>query len=165
MRIYPEQNCLTREAALRMWTENVAWFSNEEGAKGRIEVGQFADLIVPDRDYFFCPEHEIANTTSNLTMVGGKIVYAAGEFGSLDEGAPPPAMPDWSPVRTFGGYGGWGERRSNAGAVADHAFTGSSIARPCMIHGHQHGAPRSRGRSFADFSAFWGPSGCACWAF
>jgi predicted amidohydrolase YtcJ len=37
-----------------MWTENVTWFSNEEGKKGRIEVGQLADLIVPDRDYFAC---------------------------------------------------------------------------------------------------------------
>ena len=156
MRIYPEQNCLTREAALRMWTENVAWFSNEEGSKGRIEAGQFADLVVPDRDYFFCPEHEIANITADLTMVGGKVVYAAGQFGPLDEGGPPPAMPDWSPVRTFGGYGGWGERLSNAGARAD--FTTSSIASACMIRGHQHGAPH-------DFSAFWGAAGCACWAF
>src|SRR5580700_8255950 len=48
MRLYPQRNCLDREAALRMWTENVTWFSNEEGRKGRIEVGQFADLIVPD---------------------------------------------------------------------------------------------------------------------
>jgi predicted amidohydrolase YtcJ len=29
LRIYPEQNCLDRETALRMWTENVAWFSHE----------------------------------------------------------------------------------------------------------------------------------------
>ena len=92
-----------------MWTENVTWFSNEEGKKGRIEVGQFADLIVPDRDYFSCAEDEIADTTSDLTMVGGKIVYGAGEFARFDEGAPPPAMPDWSPVRTFGGYAAWGE--------------------------------------------------------
>ena len=38
LRIYPERNCLDRETALRMWTENVTWFSNEEGRKGRIEV-------------------------------------------------------------------------------------------------------------------------------
>ncbi len=28
LRLYPERNCLDRETALRMWTENVAWFSN-----------------------------------------------------------------------------------------------------------------------------------------
>ena len=110
LRLYPQRNCLDRETALRMWTENVTWFSNEEGKKGRIEVGQLADLIVPDRDYFACAENEIADTTADLTVVGGKIVYAAGGFAPLDEAAPPPAMPDWSPVRRFGGYGAWADR-------------------------------------------------------
>ena len=58
---HPQRNCLDRETALRMWTENVTWFSNEEGKKGRIEVGQLADLIVPDRDFFSCAESEIAD--------------------------------------------------------------------------------------------------------
>src|ERR1700761_3452712 len=100
--ITPQRNCLDRETALRMWTENVTWFSNEEGKKGRIEVGQFADLIVPDRDYFSCAEAEIADTTALLTLVGGKVVYGASDFKSFDEAEPPPAMPDWSPVRAFG---------------------------------------------------------------
>jgi predicted amidohydrolase YtcJ len=33
---------------------------NEVGKKRRIETGQLADLIVPDRDYFTCAEAEIA---------------------------------------------------------------------------------------------------------
>src|SRR5499427_2477956 len=103
LRLYPARNRLDRETALRMWTENVTWFSNEEGKKGRIEVGQLADLIVPDRDYFSCPEDQIADTTSDLTIVGGKVVYGAGDFAALDDGGPPPAMPDWSPARAFGG--------------------------------------------------------------
>src|SRR5207245_7244853 len=111
LRLYPQRNCLDRETALRMWTENVTWFSNEEGKKGRIQVGQFADLIVPDRDYFSCSEDEIAGTTSDLTIVGGKVVYAAGDFAKYDEAAPPPAMPDWSPVRTFGGYAAWADSK------------------------------------------------------
>src|SRR6202044_3995445 len=92
LQITPNRNCLDREAALRMWTENVTWFSNEEGKKGRIQVGQFADLVVPDRDYFSCAEDEIADTTSLLTMVGGKIVFGSGDFGSLEEVKVPPAM-------------------------------------------------------------------------
>src|SRR5262249_34506508 len=95
LRIYPQRNCLDRETAPRMWTESVAWFSNEEGNKGRIEAGQLADLIVPDRDYFSCPEDQIADTTSDLTIVGGKVVYGAGALADLDDGGPPPAMPDW----------------------------------------------------------------------
>jgi predicted amidohydrolase YtcJ len=53
-----------------VWTKNVTWFSNEEGRKDRIEVGQLADLIVPDRDYFSCPDDQIADTTPDLTIVG-----------------------------------------------------------------------------------------------
>ena len=70
-RLYPARNCLDRETALRMWTENVAWFSNEEGKRGRIEPGQLADFIVPDKDYFSCAEDEISFLTSDLTVVGG----------------------------------------------------------------------------------------------
>ena len=123
LRITPQRNCLDRETALRMWTENVTWFSNEEGRKGRIEVGQFADLIVPDRDYFSCAEHDIADITSDLTVVGGKIVYGSGNFLSLDKAAPPPAMPDWSPVRSFGGYGAWAEKGpARAARIAGRAI-------------------------------------------
>jgi predicted amidohydrolase YtcJ len=66
--------CCGRAHQTYLWSENVTWFSNEEGRKGRIEVGQFADLIVPDRDYFGCPEVEIADITSLLTVVGGRVV-------------------------------------------------------------------------------------------
>jgi predicted amidohydrolase YtcJ len=150
LRLYPERNCLDRETALRMWTENVTWFSNEEGKKGRIEVGQLADLLVPDRDYFACPETEIADITAHLTVVGGKIVYGAGDFAHLDEATPPPAMPDWSPVRRFGGYAAWGDReRSTAKAAIPR------VASACG---------RVRARHVRDFTSFWGALGCACWA-
>jgi hypothetical protein len=45
-----------------------------------------------------------------LTILGGKIVYGAGAFASLDAVPPPPAMPDWSLVRRFGGYGAWADK-------------------------------------------------------
>jgi len=62
LRIYPQRNCLDRETALRLWTENVTWFSNEEGRRDGSRQGQLADLIVPDRDYFACAESDIADT-------------------------------------------------------------------------------------------------------
>jgi predicted amidohydrolase YtcJ len=155
--LYPESNCLDRETALRMWTERVTWFSNEEDAKGRIKAGQYADLFVPDRDYFICPAAEIADTTSVLTIVGGKVVYAEGEFASLDDAAPPPAMPDWSPVRTYGGYAGWaaptaGQMPSGARCVSDG----------CHVHGM--GQVASAQLPVDDLHAFWGALGCSCWA-
>ena len=134
LRLYPARNCLDRETALRMWTENVTWFSNEEGKKGRIQVGQFADLMVPDRDYFACAEDEIADITSDLTMVGGKIVYGAGDFTALDEGELPPAMPDWSPVRRFGGYGAWGDAASTATAEGDRKLAVTVRLRQRLHH-------------------------------
>jgi predicted amidohydrolase YtcJ len=164
LRIYPQRNCLDREAALRMWTENVTWFSNEEGKKGRIEVGQFADLIVPDRDYFSCAEGEIADTTSELTIVGGKVVYSAGEFAQLDDAAPPPAMPDWSPVRGFGGYAAWGDRAA-ATAHAQMRDASCSCAQRCGVHGHDHAAAWTARAPVADIASFWGALGCTCFAF
>ena len=150
LRLYPERNCLDRETALRMWTENVTWFSNEEGKKGRIEVGQLADLIVPDRDYLSCPETEIADITAHLTVVGGEIVYGAGEFAPLDEAAPPPAMPDWSPVRRFGGYGAWADR--------EQPPTRAALSQNASACAH------SRTADTGSFTPFWGARGCSCWA-
>jgi predicted amidohydrolase YtcJ len=165
LRIYPQRNCLDRETALRMWTENVTWFSNEEGKKGRIEAGQLADLIVPDRDYFACSEDEIAGTVSDLTVVGGRVVYGAGDFARFDESPPPPAMPDWSPVRTFGGYAAWGDKQA-AGrpALRREAVESCGCAHECAIHGHDHATAWSSRLPIADLKGFWGALGCACWA-
>jgi predicted amidohydrolase YtcJ len=145
-RLYSESDCLDREAALRLWTQDVAWFSAEEGKKGQLQVGQLADLVVPSQDYFRCPVEDIGEITSDLTLVGGRVVYAAGAFASLDPGAPPP-MPDWSPVRHFGGYGAWARDKAPAAAarvVSRHL---------CGLQQAGHGG------------AFWGATGCACWAF
>lgn len=165
LRIYPQRNCLDRETALRMWTEKVTWFSNEEGKKGQVIVGQFADLIVPDRDYFNCPGDEISDITSDLTIVGGRVVYAAGAFTALDEGAPPPAMPDWSPVRAFGGYGAWADtKRGSASAFHRAVAMSCGCASSCAVHGHDHARAWSSSIPAADLKSFWGVLGCACWA-
>lgn len=166
LQLYPQRNCLDREAALRMWTENVTWFSNEVDKKGRIEAGQLADLVVPDRDFFACAESDIADTTSVLTMVGGKVVYAAGPFKDHDEGAPPPAMPDWSPVRTFGGYAGWADEGGAPlqATLKRQAAAACACAVSCGVHGHEHATAWSKQLPISDLKGFWGALGCACWA-
>jgi predicted amidohydrolase YtcJ len=151
--LYPRRNCLDRETALRLWTDHATWFSGEEGRKGRIATGQLADLIVPDRDFLACAEEEISGTSSLLTIVGGKVVYGAGEFKSFDTSGPPPAMPDWSPVRRFGGYGAWAQQESPSQLVKPAAACGFD----CNHKGHA--APVSDQRA-----SLWGPLGCACWA-
>lgn len=167
MQLYPRRNCLDREQALRMWTENVTWFSNEVGKKGRIEAGQLADLCVPDRDFYSCAEDEISGTSSLLTMVGGKVVYGAGEFASLDDAVPPPAMPDWSPVRRYGGYAGWGDAPSpnqHRNTVMQQAAARCGCAQQCNVHGHAHATAWTSQLPIADLKSFWGALGCACWA-
>jgi predicted amidohydrolase YtcJ len=162
LRIYPERNCLDRETALRLWTENATWFSNEEGRKGNIKVGQFADMIVPDRDYFSCPEDEIPQTISELTVLGGRVVYAAGIFAALDDNAPPPAMPEWSPVRTFGGYGAWGDDARRLATTGTRVVNQGGVA--CTVHGHDHASAWTAEVPTGDYKSFWGALGCTCWA-
>ena len=162
MRLYSERNCLDRETALRMWTQYVTWFSNEEGNKGQIKVGQLADLIVPNRDYFSCADHELADMTSDLTMVGGRVVYVAGGFAHLDDSDIAPAMPDWSPVRSFGGYAAWGDTKASMTQQRQAAACG--CASSCAVHGHDHPTAWSSRLPVADLKSFWGALGCACWA-
>lgn len=165
LQITPQRNLLDRETALRMWTEKVTWFSNEEGRKGRIEAGQLADLAVPDRDFFACAESDIADTTSLLTIVGGRVVYGAGVFATFDDAPPPPAMPDWSPVRRYGGYGAWGEREgAPLQSVMRQAAAACGCASTCNVHGHQHASAWTSKLPVSDLKGFWGALGCACWA-
>src|SRR5277367_5527579 len=103
LKLYPASQTLDREQALRLWTEANTWFSGECGKKGQIKAGQLADLAVLSDDYFNVPKDRIADITSVLTLLGGRPVHASGDFSNL---APPlpPAMPDWSPVKYYGGY-------------------------------------------------------------
>ena len=101
--IYPPANRLSRAQALRLHTEGSAWFSGEQDVKGKIAVGQYADMAVLSADYFEVPGEQIKDIESVLTLVGGKIVYGADDYAGL---APtlPPVQPEWSPVTRFNGY-------------------------------------------------------------
>jgi predicted amidohydrolase YtcJ len=79
---------VSREAALRLYTQGSAWFSFDEARRGTLEPGRLADLAVLDQDYLTVPALEISRLQSLLTMVGGKIVYRAGalkELGGLEK--------------------------------------------------------------------------------
>jgi hypothetical protein len=70
----------SRADALRFYTIGSAWFSRDEKKRGSLEAGKFADLAVLSKDYMTAPVAQIGGIESLLTMVGGKIVYAAGPF-------------------------------------------------------------------------------------
>jgi predicted amidohydrolase YtcJ len=69
--LHPEQ-ALTRDEALRMWTLNAAYLSFEEGAKGSIEPGKLADMVVISKNFLTCPVDEIRNIEALQTVVDGK---------------------------------------------------------------------------------------------
>ena len=71
-----------RADALRFYTIGSAWFSFDERKRGSLEVGKLADLAVLSKDYMTVPVEDVHTIESLLTMVGGKIVYAAGPFAN-----------------------------------------------------------------------------------
>ena len=70
----------SRAEALRLYTLGSAWFSFDETRRGSLEIGKLADLAVLSKDYMTVPVDQIGGIESLLTMVGGKIVYAAGPY-------------------------------------------------------------------------------------
>jgi len=70
----------TRLDALRFYTLGSAWFSFDEDTRGSLEAGKLADLAVLSEDYLMIPTGRIGALESVLTMLGGKVVYAAAPF-------------------------------------------------------------------------------------
>ncbi len=160
LRLYPERNTLDRERALELWTRGSAWFSGEADRKGTLKAGQYADLAVLSADLMSVPEDEIRTIESVLTVMGGRIVYGAGDFA--DRSPPlPPAAPDWSPVDHFGGT--WNAQRPAAPAAEGACHDG--CANHCTLHGHDHGIAWNTPIPAADLKSFWGALGCSCFAF
>ena len=98
-----DRNLLDRGDALRLYTSGGAYVTAEEDKKGTLEAGKLADLAILSADYFSVPVDEIKDIESLLTLVGGKVVYGAGPYSSLDAPALP-ALPDWLPLKHYGGY-------------------------------------------------------------
>lgn len=69
--------CLTREEALRAYTQGSAWFSYDEDDRGTLEPGKLADVAVLSADYLEVADEDIPAITSVLTVVDGRIVHDA----------------------------------------------------------------------------------------
>jgi predicted amidohydrolase YtcJ len=70
-----EDECLSREQALRLYTSGSAYICHEEKLKGTLEAGKLADFILVDRDLMKCPADNLKDTKVKLTVVGGKVVF------------------------------------------------------------------------------------------
>jgi predicted amidohydrolase YtcJ len=146
LKLYGEENRMSREEALRLYTQGSSWFSTEEDVKGSLASGQLADFAVLSSDFFSVPEEEIKGLQSVLTVVGGEVVYAAEDFRHL---APPPlpAALDWAPTVHYGGY-------------YNQVPVEAAMHRGCSTH-HVSVASRDPGRLG---ESLWG-LGCDCFAF
>ncbi len=77
------QESLSRLQALRVYTLGSAWFNMDDDKVGSIEPGKYADMVALSADYLTVPVDRIKDLVSVLTIVGGRPVYAAGEYRVL----------------------------------------------------------------------------------
>ena len=163
--LYEDSQLLDRETALVLWSKGSAWFSGEQALKGALVEGEFADLAVLSDDYFQVEAEDIQWIESVLTVVGGRVVYAGAEF-KHDDPELPPASPDWSPVKRFGGAWRLSEGKSAASnAPLQAASAACACSSQCGMHGHNHAWLLDVPVRETSKNAFWGALGCSCFAF
>lgn len=81
---YPEER-MTREQALESYTINNAYAAFQEDKLGSLTPGKWADVVVLSKDIMSAPEEEIPGAKVIYTIVGGEIVYQAGDEVSNEE--------------------------------------------------------------------------------
>jgi predicted amidohydrolase YtcJ len=79
----------SRLEALRIYTQGSAWFAHDDARRGSLSLGKLADLAVLTSDYLTVPVDEIGGIRALLTMVGGRVVYAAEPYAALESIAQP----------------------------------------------------------------------------
>ena len=75
---FPEQK-LTLAQAIEAYTMGSAYAEFREKDKGSLSAGKLADVAILDRDLFAIPPEKIKEVAVGWTLVGGKIVYTAGQ--------------------------------------------------------------------------------------
>src|SRR5690606_30157626 len=60
---------ISRQQALHLYTVGNAWYLNRENDLGSIEPGKLADLLVLDKDYFTVSDDEMRRIQPVLTVV------------------------------------------------------------------------------------------------
>jgi predicted amidohydrolase YtcJ len=71
---YPDQR-MSRMEALKSYTIQGAYAAFEEGSKGSIKPGKYADVVVLSKDIMTIPDDQITSAEVLYTIVGGKVRY------------------------------------------------------------------------------------------
>jgi len=74
------EHTLSRLDALAAYTRDAAWFTGEQGHRGRIAPGYDADLCVTSADPLDCSDDELRDIRSVLTVMDGRITHRAPEL-------------------------------------------------------------------------------------
>lgn len=72
---FQPENALTRAEALKAMTIWAAYYGFDEGDRGSLEAGKFADFVVLDKDIMTIPEAEIPQVKVLQTVTGGYVAY------------------------------------------------------------------------------------------
>jgi predicted amidohydrolase YtcJ len=98
-----DDNLLSRTEALRLYTQGSASLVRMQDFIGKIEMGYQADIAILTQDYFNVADETILELEAEVTILNGKVVYASKSFQDLIS-YPRDLIPEWSPVRFYGGY-------------------------------------------------------------
>lgn len=71
------QNAVSREDAIRGMTIWAAKAAFQEGTKGSLEKGKYADIVILDKDLLKAPKEEILKAKVTATLINGEIVHSA----------------------------------------------------------------------------------------
>lgn len=74
-RVFGPEEAVSIQEAIRLYTLAPAYITWDEGKKGSIEVGKFADFIVLDRDPLSVPPEQLLVMNVDMTFIGGKRVH------------------------------------------------------------------------------------------
>jgi hypothetical protein len=161
LRLTPAHRRVSREQALRLWTEANAWFSSEAGRRAS-SLPAARRLRLADRGLLLSPRGPHRGIESALTVLGGRVVHAP-----TNSRASRPRYPRRAGL--VAREGSWrslecaASRTEGRGRVATprrglrlrHRLR-HPRPRPCL-------APPAPVRD-ADRAGFWGALGCGCWA-
>jgi predicted amidohydrolase YtcJ len=81
-----ERHRMSRLEAIASYTRDAAWFTGEQGHRGRLLPGYDADLCVPTVDPLECADDELRDIMSDLTVMGGRITHDAGALERVAAG-------------------------------------------------------------------------------
>lgn len=74
-RVFAAEEAISMAEAIRGYTLTGAYLNFEEGKKGSLEAGKFADMIVLSDDLLTIDPSQILNVQVEQTWVGGKLFY------------------------------------------------------------------------------------------